>query len=137
MTALRWTRCFVTLSALSSLVAMAGALFGTVDRWSAYTGPLVVWTGLSLLLWLSFAGAAVVAAVWTHLRYPRCRRTVWFTVAAGHFGYLAGFVAHGAIVALRLGGDQPWFWLTVLGCGAVLGCLWSARQAARSFDSPG
>jgi hypothetical protein len=128
-TGLVWTRFLSTLVALSALPLLWAVAYYPIDTQSVYVGPITLFTGISLSLWILTSIAALAAAIWIHLNNPSAKPLAWYALSAGECGFASLFLVSGTWISIGLEGHLTPTWGDLLFAASLVGFAVSLRRA--------
>ncbi|MDB5894333.1 MAG: hypothetical protein JWQ88_1864 [Rhodoferax sp.] len=123
------TRALSILVAASVCPLLWSVAVYPIDKQSVYVGPITLYMGISLVLWMTSSIAAICTSLWVHFRRPLARRLAWYAVAAGECAFATLFFTAGTFVSHTLKGHFVYDWGLLLYAAAVIGLIMFAPRA--------
>lgn len=107
-----------------------------INKGTVYTGPIALFTAVSVGLWIITSLIAFGAVSWLHVKRPAAKKRGWSALLAGEAFYVLAFGWASLVVQTKLNGALKIDALsTVILVGAAIGCVWGIRETLRAPKS--
>ncbi|WP_157609063.1 hypothetical protein [Variovorax sp. Root411] len=107
-----------------------------INKGTVYTGPIALFTAVSVGLWIIASLMAFGAVLWLHIKRPTTKRRGWSALLAGEAFYVLAFGCASLAVQTKLNGALKIDALSIIIlAGAAVACVWGIRETLRAPKS--
>lgn len=104
-----------------------------ITKGTVFTGPIALFTAVSVGLWVIASLAALGIVLWLHIKRPASKKCGWSALLAGEAFYVLAFGGASIAVQTELGGALKIDALSiVILVGTAIGCGWGIRETLRA-----
>ena len=130
---LTWVRVMSALVAASALPQLWTVAAFPINKGTVYVGPITLWLGISVVLWVLCSVAALATVPWVHFRRYRLRRQSWYALAAGECAFVTLTAISGSTINRFIGG-WAYGWSDLIFVAVFVGLVVSLTRQSRVTD---